>query len=206
MVNWLADPVACAIRLKNESGCTILAGRNEVMSRTTLVHRQETPKGARYEWGHLFVEVKGRPGDLREMRAGSHDTVANVTNSRSTDWLSTEHANVMSDLLRAAVVNAGGTSCGGKSLYELLWDEMDVVTDRLMSDVEADQESDPDDVGGARMLAWCIAVFQNPYLPNVDSVREMAMARWEEADRTPAKPEPKPSPAKRRAARRARRG
>lgn len=175
------------------------------MSRTTLVQRQETDNGARYEWGHLFVEVKGQPGDLRQMRAGTNHKQGTVESKVVTDWLSTEHANVMSDLLRAAVVNAGGTSCGGKSLYELLWDEMDVVTDRLMADVERDVESDPDDVGGARMLAWCIAVFQNPYLPNVDSVKETAMQRWEEADRTPAPAPKKATPAARRTARRARR-
>lgn len=183
MTNWLADPVACAIRLKKESGCTILAGRNEVMSRTTLVNREEKPKGAMYRWGHLFVRVDGKPGEVRQFVPGTSDGSGNEAGHMR---LSAEHANVMSDLLRAAYVNAGGSNCGGKTLYEMIWDEMMVVTDRLMSDVEADQESDPDDVGAARSLAWVIAVMQNPYLPNVDAVREQVMERWDAMDHEPA--------------------
>lgn len=172
------------------------------MSRTTLVHRQEMPKGARYEWGHLFVRVDGKPGDIRTFVPGESDGNGNG-NEHGQMRLSTEHANVMSDLLRAAVVNAGGSSCGGKTLYEMIWDEMLVVTDRLMGVQEAGEIPDPDDVGAARSLAWVLAVMQNPYLPNVDAVREETMARWEALDRTPP-PAPKPNLAQRRAARRAR--
>lgn len=207
MTNWLADPVACAVRLKNESGCAILAGRNEVMSRTTLVHRQETQKGSRYEWGHMAVEVDGKPGETRRFRATSTEVTGNSSMTTGTGWLSSEHANVMSDLLRAAHVNAGGSNCGGKTLYEMIWDEMLVVTDRLIGIADAGAEPDPDDVGAARSLAWVIAVMQNPYLPNVDSVREQTMQRWEEMDRTPppSASAAKATPAARRAARRARR-
>jgi hypothetical protein len=144
------------------------------MSRTTLVHRQETDKGARYEWGHLFVETRGKPGQQRQMRAGSNTSSGSRTDTVGTEWLNPEHANVLSDLLRAAVVNAGGTSCGGKSLYELVWDEMMVILDRLMTGQAAE-----DDVGAARAIAWVLAVMQNPYLPNVDAVREQAMEKWE---------------------------
>jgi hypothetical protein len=146
------------------------------MSRTTLVHRDETPKGARYEWGHLFVRVDGKPGEQRTFVPGESDGGGNEHGQMR---LSTEHANVMSDLLRAAVVNAGGSNCGGKTLYDMIWDEMMVVTDRLIGAGEA---ADPDDVGAARSLAWVIAVMQNPYLPNVDAVREQVMERWERED------------------------
>jgi hypothetical protein len=173
VTNWLADPVKCAVRLKNESGCTVLAGRNEVMSRTTLVSRVETPRGAKYEWGHLFVRVDGKPGAARHIVPGEHDGKGNEHGQMR---LSTEHANVMSDLLRAAVVNAGGTTCGGKSLYEMLWDELMVVIDRLMTGATADDQRDP---GRAEGIAYCLAVMQNPYLPNIDAVREQAMERWE---------------------------
>lgn len=159
------------------------------MSRTTLVHRDETPEGTRYEWGHLFVRVHGKPGQQRTIYAGVNNTGHHAI---ETPAMSPEHANVMSDLLRAAYVNAG-SSCGGKSLYDLMWDEMMVVTERLIAYGE---DADPDDVGGARMLAWVIAVMQNPYLPNVDSVREQVMERWEREDRTP-EPDP-PVPAQRR--------
>jgi hypothetical protein len=147
------------------------------MSRTTLVHRDETPKGARYEWGHLFVRVDGKPGEARTFHPGANTEGGN--HSVEMLALSSEHANVMSDLLRAAVVNAGGSNCGGKTLYDMIWDEMMVVTDRLIG---AGDEADPDDVGAARSLAWVIAVMQNPYLPNVDAVREQVMERWERQD------------------------
>lgn len=173
------------------------------MSRTTLVHRQETPEGARYEWGHLYVRTEGNPGDLRTMYAGVNNTGHHAV---ETPGMSPEHANVMSDLLRAAVVNAGGSSCGGKTLYDMIWDEMMVVTDRLIG---AGDQADPDDVGAARSLAWVIAVMQNPYLPNVDAVREQVMERWEREDQaasayvaaSPATQ--RATPAERRRARRA---
>jgi hypothetical protein len=175
MTNWLADPVACAVRLKTERGCQILAGRTEAMSRTTLVHRQETPKGARYEWGHLFVETVGKPGQQRKMRAGvTEPATGRSTSTTGTSWLDPEHANVLSDLLRAAVVNAGGTSCGGKTLYDMVWDEMMLTLERLMTGQQSE-----DDVGAARALAYVLAIMQNPYLPNVDAVREQAMEKWE---------------------------
>ncbi len=170
MTNWLADATKCALRLQNERGCNILMGRSEVMSRTTLVHRQDTEKGARYEWGHLYVATDGKPGQQRSMRVG----VNGQTKATELPAMNPEHANVLSDLLRAAVVNAGGTSCGGKSLYELVWEEMMAILERLMTGQEAE-----DDVGAARAIAWVLAVMQNPYLPNVDAVRQQAMEKWE---------------------------
>lgn len=176
------------------------------MSRTTRVIRDETPRGSRYEWGHLFVRVDGKPGEIRTFVPGESDGNGNEHGQMK---LSTEHANVMSDLLRAAVVNAGGSSCGGKSLYEMIWDEMMVVTDRLIGIGQAGGTPEPDDVGAARSLAWVIAVMQNPYLPNVDAVRDQVMERWEREDQaasayvaaSPATQ--RATPAERRRARRA---
>lgn len=165
------------------------------MSRTTLCHRQETPEGARWEWGHLYVRAEGKPGQQRTMYAGV-STKPGSDHAIETPALNPEHANVMSDLLRAAVVNAGGTSCGGKSLYELVWEEMMAITDRLMTGQEAE-----DDVGAARAIAWVLAVMQNPYLPNVDAVREQVMERWEAEEA--AEPKPAPVPRRTRRARRA---
>lgn len=173
------------------------------MSRTTLVHRQDTDKGSRYEWGHLFVEVQGKPGELRKMRAGVNEpTVGNSTSAASTPWLNSEHANVMSDLLRAAVVNAGGSACGGKTLLEMLWEELDAIMDRLMTGQEAEDERDP---GRAEGVAFCIAVFQNPYAPNINVVRDQAMDRWEQQQAAPTPPAPAKDRAAMRRARRARR-
>lgn len=199
MTNWLADPGACAIKAIKK-GCNVLTGREETMSRITKVSRSETPKGSRYEFGNLFVEVEGKPGENRRMRAGSEETIGRNTNTVGTSWLNPEQANTMSDLLRAAYVNAGGSACGGKTLLEVFWDEMMVVTERLMTDQAAE-----DDVGAARSLAWVIATIQNPYRPNVDSVRDQVMTRWEAENQEQEEEQPKPTRAQLRAARRRRR-
>jgi hypothetical protein len=182
----MADAGQCAIKAIKR-GCNILEGRSEVMSRTTLVARQETPEGARYEWGHLFVRVDGKPGTVRTFVPGEN---LEGGEQRGYMRLSSEHANVMADLLRAAHVNAGGSTCGGKTLYEMIWDEMMVVTDRLIGIQDAGGEPEPDDVGAARSLAWVIAIMQNPYLPNIDAVRQQVMERWEREDATPSRPSP----------------
>lgn len=174
MTNWLADPVACAIRLKEKAGCIILAGRNEVMSRSTRAVRTEEPEGPRWSWGHISATR-----DKRGIRlAVTEEVNSKVTNTQYSAPLSPHHATVASDLLRAAAVDAGGSACGGKTILELLWDELDSIMERLMTGTEADDERDP---GRAEGVAYAIAVMQNPYLPSIDAVREKAMERWEEA-------------------------
>lgn len=184
MVNWLADPVKCAIRLKSESGCTILAGRTEVTGRTTKLHRTEERGRTYWSWGHVYaVEDKGTKGQ-RVIRAGV--SAEGTNHSSETADLLPEAANALADALRAAYVQAGSSDCGGDTIMEIIWREMMVVTDRLIGIREAGAEPDPDDVGAARSLAWVLAVMQNPYLPNVDSVREQVMERWEKENAEPA--------------------
>lgn len=175
MSNWLADPVACAIRLKTERGCAVLWGRGQAMSRITNVVRNETPGGAEYRWGHLFVRTEGRPGQQRTMYAGVNKT---GHHGIELPGITPEHANALSDLLRAAYANSGGSHCGGKTLYQMIWDEMDIVLDRLMEDGDAD----PEDVGAARAVAYIIAIMRNPYRPDIEAVKQEAMERWEARD------------------------
>jgi hypothetical protein len=206
-VNWLADATKCAIRLKNESGCTILAGRSEVTGRITKLHRSEEGGRTFWSWGHVYaVEDKGTGGQ-RVIRAG----ISGETKATETPSMLPEAANALADALRAAYVQAGSSDCGGDTIMDLIWREMMVVTDRLIGISEAGEEPDPDDVGAARSLAWVLAVMQNPYLPNVDSVREQVMERWENenANGKPTNVEDVGNNdrlARRRAARRARRG
>jgi hypothetical protein len=174
--NWKADPVACAIRLKTERGCTILAGRNEVMSRSTICYRTEEPDGVYWRHGHLYARREGGVrGDPKE-RIVAGRTTDSTGRSVELSFLG-EHANTMSDLLRAAYSNNGGHSCGGTSLYEMIWDEMMTITDRLMTGQEAE-----DDVGAARATAYVLAIMQNPYRPNVDAVKEQVMDKWYEGN------------------------
>lgn len=194
-MNWRADPVACVLRLKDQRGCAVLSGRAEVMGRSTKVTRVDTPKGARYEWGHLYVRADGKPGQQRTLYAGINNTGHHAV---ETPEMTPEHANVMADLLRAAYVNADGLSCGGQTILEVVWGELMAVTERLMTGQDTE-----DDVGAARALAWVIAIMQNPYRPNVDSVREQVMERMDE-HQVSEPPSPAPSRRTPRAARRRR--
>lgn len=213
MTNWLADPVACAVRLKTERGCNILMGRSEVTGRVTKLHRTEERGRTYWRWGHVYAVQETDSRGQRVIRAGAASD-GNPNHSSETCELLPEAANALADALRAAYVQAGSHDCGGQTLMEIIWNEMMVVTDRLIGIQEAGEEPDPDDVGAARSLAWVLAVMQNPYLPNVDSVREQVMERWEN-ENVKSATAPKADVgnvdhndriARRRAARRARRG
>lgn len=186
MTNWLADPVACAIRLKNSEGaCIILAGRNEVLSRSTRVYRREETrgKGSRTAkvttWSAGHIEVFREGEDQRRDHGKANLNLRYWTNGEQATvvgpLLPTE-AILASDVLRAAAVNAGGSACGGETLLELMWEELMAVYERLMTGQAAEDGRDP---GRAEGLALAIAVVQNPYLPNLDNVREQAQERWE---------------------------
>lgn len=79
------------------------------------------------------------------------------------------------DVLRAAAVNAEGMVCGGSSIQELAWDELMTVVDRILSGGAAADGRDP---GRAEGMAMIIAIFQNPYRPNIEAVREESADRW----------------------------
>lgn len=98
----------------------------------------------------------------------------------------------------------------GKSLIEIIWEELDTVLDRLMSDGEPNEEVYAEEFidksvsgaegkadalhwrdkirewgeerGQAQGLAFALAVLTNPYEVNVDAIREQAMERWEQAN------------------------
>ena len=64
----------------------------------------------------------------------------------------------------------------GKSIIELVWDEMDAVYGRLMAGEGAVAKGDK---GMARGLATALAILTNPYAPNVETIRAQAHTRWE---------------------------
>lgn len=66
--------------------------------------------------------------------------------------------------------------CHGKSILEMLWEELDGIVERLMADGEA---ADGQDVGRAQGVAYAIAVIENPYHVDIERVRAEAMDRWE---------------------------
>lgn len=64
----------------------------------------------------------------------------------------------------------------GKSIIEIVWEEMDVVYGRLMAGEGAKAKGDKGRAGG---LAYALAVLTNPYRVDVETVRMQAHARWE---------------------------
>jgi hypothetical protein len=198
VTNWLADPVACAIRLKDESGCTILAGRNEVLSRSTRCYRTEERGRIYWRAGNVYAvrdeDVNGRP----VIRGGVSN--ANTNHSSETPEMLPEVANMLSDTLRAAYANSGTSACGGKTMLEVIWDELMVVYERLVTGQGAE-----DDVGIAQGLAYAIAIINNPYRPDIDHVRLQAANRWEAQENETEEQVAAATAAEKRAARRARR-
>lgn len=64
----------------------------------------------------------------------------------------------------------------GRSIIEIVWEEMDAVYGRLMAGEGARAKGDK---GRAAGLAYALAVMTNPYAVNVETIREQAHARWE---------------------------
>ncbi len=78
-----------------------------------------------------------------------------------------------SDLER--ILGDPARSCAGRSIKEILEGELDDIIERMMTGQAAD-----DDKGKAQGVAYCIAVFTNPYSPNVPAIKNEAMLRWED--------------------------
>jgi|ERR687887_1894087 hypothetical protein len=93
----------------------------------------------------------------------------------------------------------------GKSIIEIIWEELDSIMDRLMSDGEPSKSSMVGDVltvdstkaasdiarewwdalrlwgeerGQAQGVAYCLAVLTNPYHVDVEAIRAEAVRRW----------------------------
>lgn len=67
-----------------------------------------------------------------------------------------------------------GQSTAGPSLLEKMWEELDSIVDRLMEGAEAADGRDP---GRAEGVAYCIAIVQMPYAPDMMAIRAQAMDR-----------------------------
>lgn len=112
------------------------------------------------------------------------------------------------DMARYAKENPNAHVNAGKSIYDIIWEELDVVMDRIMEDGPPDKNSLVGDLedgamstegarelarewwealrgwgeerGQAQGLAYVLAVMKNPYAVDVDAIREEAKHRWEE--------------------------
>lgn len=62
----------------------------------------------------------------------------------------------------------------GRSIVSMMWRELDDVMDRIMA-----KGGKASDKAEARGLAKCIALITNPYAPNMEAIRAVAMERYE---------------------------
>lgn len=68
----------------------------------------------------------------------------------------------------------------GKSIIDMLWDELDTVVQRIMSeDGAAEDGRDP---GRAEGIATALSILLNPYAPSLPEIREQAMQRYHNAE------------------------
>lgn len=201
-MEWLVDPMPCVRRTDpHKQGCIVLAGRDQVMSgKLTKLAVTEERNGRTWAHGHIQA-TRANDNDMYEAGTIRLTVWSNPNQGSSTPALSSQDALHAADVLRAAAGNATALMCAGKSLHEILWDELMTIMDRLMTGCEAEDGRDP---GRAEGVAYCIAIFQNPYAPNIDSVRAEAMERWD-ADMASAEAQDIPNPGRLRSARAARR-
>jgi len=76
-------------------------------------------------------------------------------------------------------VELTGVSCAGRSIIEILWEDLDKTVDKLESP-GALRGARPVDIGRAQGLAYAIAVMYNPYAPDFNAVRDEAMDRYDD--------------------------
>lgn len=84
----------------------------------------------------------------------------------------------MEELAKAA--EGAGDDCRGRSIVEMMEDELDSIVERLMTPGAAAE--DGRDPGRAEGVAFCIAIIRQPYNPDIEAVRNDAMLRWEEKE------------------------
>ena len=92
----------------------------------------------------------------------------------------------------------------GRSILEILWEELDSIMDRLMEDGEPadvgdlgfvedvdwrqfgeDWKSYGEERGQAQGVAYCIAVMTNPYEVDVPAIKQAAVERWNDRQEDP---------------------
>lgn len=72
--------------------------------------------------------------------------------------------------------------CEGKSIKEIMEDELDSIIMRLMT--PGSEAADGRDPGRGESLCWAIALVENPYAPDMDKAKGEAMLRYEDTLRS----------------------
>lgn len=118
------------------------------------------------------------------MKADAHECLSGkaglVTCKVLRDWVELGGEKVYRMSKAEKAMNSGSSSkpgdCAGRSLVEMMEDELDSIVERLMNGGAAADGRDP---GRAEGVAMCIAIIRQPYNPNIEAVREAAMERYE---------------------------
>lgn len=161
----LADARACLAHIEGGQGCRITAERSGLMAKPAA-RKPKVPKPRQAEGAEQGViepvcEINRKELRLHLARVVHPDDLTRAVNR-------VVKVNGLRPLRPAS------QACSGKSILELLWEELDRIVERIMADA-----GDEDDKGRALGTAYSIAVIQNPYRPNIEAVRREAMERWE---------------------------
>jgi len=155
-----ANPLACLRHIDDHGGCRLIPDRGEYMRKP----KPQAPAVAE-------VNAEGYIEPTSELDV-PHLSIALAR------WVHPK--DLKRALARITKVNGlrpirpASQVCNGKSLYEMMWEELDAIVERLMAGAASEE-----DKGRAQGVAFCIATVQNPYRPNIEAVREEAMRRWE---------------------------
>jgi hypothetical protein len=173
--NWQIDPVHCLTRDDpRRQPCPVLTSRNEARKMpTTVQFGTSAEKGDTWSVGRFTVRRPAFPRTGRLMDIYKLFVKPDAGGNRD---LTGPELVELSDVLRAAQTGGGKFSCAGMSIQDMVWQELDSVMDRLMTDTAAADGRDP---GRAEGFAMALAIFLNPYRPNIEAIREEAVTRWE---------------------------
>jgi hypothetical protein len=160
MPKWLADPRACLAHIDSSGACRLTAERADMKARPG----PQEPK----------VAPVGKDGTIKPMSElnRKHLRIALARHVHPDDVDRAVKRLVKADSLRP--LRPASQACRGKSILEMLWEELDAIVERLMAGAASEE-----DKGRAQGVAYAIAVIENPYLPSVERIREEAMDRWE---------------------------
>lgn len=157
---FLADARACLAHIDQRGGCRITAERADLMAKP----KHHAPLVAEPGPDGVITPVSELNEQDLTVALARHVYPKDI--KRAVGRLT--KVNGLRPLRPASQV------CSGKSILDLLWEELDAVVERLMA-----RAAGEDDKGKAQGVAYAIAVILNPYLPNVEAVRDQAMLRWE---------------------------
>jgi hypothetical protein len=160
---YKADPRACLAHIDDHGTCKLTAERGAMKSKPKAAE----PKVARPN-AEGFIEVESEL-DERAIRVALARHVHPDDVKRAVKRVM--KVNGLRPLRPASQV------CKGKSILEMMWEELDAIVERLMGGGAAEE-----DTGRAQGVAYAIAVIENPYLPDMERIRNEAMDRWESSN------------------------